>query len=62
MNNIASDIKKLQADANSLLLNWLENPPTERRQKQAMELLAEAVQMLNAAAINLGAVDVPDPK
>lgn len=60
MNNIASDIKKLHEDANKLFLDWLEHPPNDRRQKQAFELLSDAVQLLHAATINLGFVDVDD--
>ena len=60
MNRIADEIKILHDNANKLLLHWLEHPPIDRRQKQAFELLAEAVQLLHAATINLGIVDVED--
>jgi hypothetical protein len=60
MNQITDEIKILHDNANKLLLNWLEHPPIDRRQKQAFGLLAEAVQLLHAATINLGIVDVED--
>lgn len=62
MHMMANDIKKLHDDANKLFLDWLGHPPVDRRHKQAFELLAEAVQLLHAAAINLGAVDAEDAR
>ena len=50
----AQALKQLHNDANRLLLDWLEHPPQDRRHMQAFQLLAEAAQLLNAAAINLG--------
>ena len=57
---LADELKHLHINANKVLLHWLEHPPVDRRQKQAFEQLAEAVQLLNAASINLGIVDVED--
>jgi hypothetical protein len=57
MNNKAQELKKLHDDANRLLMEWLEHPPKDRRQLKAFELLSEAVQLLNAASINLGLDD-----
>jgi hypothetical protein len=58
--NRARDVKKLHNHANQLLIEWLDCPPAERRQIQALNLLANAIQMLHAACINLGAIEVPD--
>jgi len=54
------DLKKLHDQSEKILFDWLENPPVDRRQLQALNLLAEAVQMLHAACINMGAVEVQD--
>jgi hypothetical protein len=56
-NNKAQELKKLHDDANRVPMDWLEHPPNGRRHLQAFELLSEAVQLLNAASINLGLVD-----
>jgi hypothetical protein len=50
----AQALKQLHNDANRLLLAWLEHPPQDRHQVQAFQFLAEAAQLLYAAAINLG--------
>ncbi|MCK9605567.1 MAG: hypothetical protein M0R33_03840 [Methylomonas sp.] len=58
--NLTADIKNLRDKAQQLLLEWLESPPTDQRQKQAMHLLAEASQYLHAACVNLGLTDDSD--
>ena len=57
----ADDFKKLHDKAYGLLLKCLDCKPTDRRQKQSLELLANAVQLLHAASINMGVVKVRDP-
>ena len=57
---LADELKSQHNNANKVLLHWLEHPPVDRRQKRAFELLAEAVQMLNAATINLGIVEIDE--
>jgi hypothetical protein len=59
-NDKAQALKQLHDDANRLLMAWLEQPPKERRHMQAFQLLAEAAQLLNAAAINLGIAEGGD--
>lgn len=56
----ANNIKKLHYHAEQLLVDWLDNPPTERRQMQALNLFVEAVQLLNASCINLGVIEISD--
>ena len=51
---MTTDIKALHDLVEQTLLAWLENPPTDRRELQALALLAEAGQSLFAACINLG--------
>jgi hypothetical protein len=58
--NLASEINSLHERAEKLLLDWLETPPTDKRQKQALQLLAEASQNLHASVINLGLYDSVD--
>lgn len=58
--NLATEINVLHERAEKLLLDWLENPPTDKRQKQALQLLAEASQNLHASVINLGLYDSVD--
>ena len=53
-----TDIKELHDKTHKVLLEWLENPPKERRELQALQLLAEANQMLYAACINLKAIEI----
>jgi hypothetical protein len=60
MDKIAEDIRRLHEDGQKLLLDWLERPPKDRRQKQAFELLSEAVQLLRASSINLGFDEVDE--
>ncbi len=52
------DVKEVHDMVYQVLLDWLEAPPTERRELQALELLAEANQMLYAACINLGVAEI----
>lgn len=54
----ASDIKAIHDMSYQVLLEWLEKPPKDSREIQALQLLAEANQMLYAACINLGTVEV----
>lgn len=58
--NLATEINNLHERTEKLLLDWLENPPTDKRQKQALQLLAEASQNLHASVINLGLYDSVD--
>lgn len=51
----AADVKTLHDLSLQVLLNWLNTPPTGRREAQALQLLGEANQILYAACINLGA-------
>jgi hypothetical protein len=60
INKTASNIKNLRYLAEQLLMDWLDSPPTERRQLQALNLLVDAVQSLNSACINLGVIIIPD--
>lgn len=52
---ISDDIKDLHNLAEDVLLRWLDNPPTSRRELKALELLADAGQLLNSACINMTA-------
>ena len=54
MSVTATEIKVLHEMTYQVLLEWLESPPKDRRQLKALELLAEANQILYAACINLG--------
>lgn len=54
----AVDVKAIHDMTHQVLLDWLDKPPTERREVQALQLLAEANQMLYAACINLGTVEI----
>jgi hypothetical protein len=49
----AGDIKQLHLHAKQLLTVWLNYPPTDQRQIQALMLLANAILALQAAARNL---------
>ena len=60
MDDKAQALKRLHDDTNRLLMDWLEHPPQDRHQVQASQLLAEAAQLLNAAAINLGIAEGGD--
>ena len=60
MLNTANEIKKLRDRGEQVLIEWLENPPTDRRQVQALNLIADAIQLLHAACVNLGAVEIDD--
>lgn len=56
MNNAASEIKALHDLAEAVLLAWLAvESPTDRRRQKAIELLADAGQLLHSACVNLGA-------
>jgi len=52
------EVKELHDLSYKLLIAWLEEPPTDRRQRQALDLLAEANQKLYAACINVGAIKI----
>lgn len=58
MTTKTTDIKVVHDMVHQVLLNWLETPPTDRREVQALQLLAEANQMLYAACINLGVAEI----
>jgi hypothetical protein len=57
MSVAVSEVKALHDMTLRVLLDWLETPPTERREEQALQLLGEANQILYAACINLDAFD-----
>ncbi len=58
MKAIKNEVLALTDLAEHVLLAWLEIPPAERREKQALDLLADAAQSLYAACINLGLKNV----
>ncbi|MGZ4959663.1 MAG: hypothetical protein ACXV7J_10440 [Methylomonas sp.] len=58
MKTKTTDIKVVHDMVHQVLLDWLDTPPTERREVQALQLLAEANQMLYAACINLGVAEI----
>jgi hypothetical protein len=52
----ALEIRALHDMAEHVLLAWLAvESPTDRRRQKAIELLADAGQLLHSACINLGA-------
>ncbi len=54
-----NDIKALRDLAEDVLMQWLAvESPVDRRRQKALELLADAGQMLHAACINLGPVEI----
>ena len=56
MNNAASEVKALYDLAEHVLMAWLAvESPTDRRRQKAIELLADAGQLLHSACVNLGA-------
>ena len=56
MNNTASEVKALHDLAEHVLMAWLAvESPTDRRRQKAIELLADAGQLLHSACVNLGA-------
>jgi hypothetical protein len=54
MNSIADEVKYLYDHTELVLFQWLEDYPKDERQLQALQLVAEAGQILYAACINLG--------
>ncbi|MDD5410910.1 MAG: hypothetical protein PHF31_05770 [Methylobacter sp.] len=56
----AAEVRVIHDLTEEVLLSWLEAPPTERRHIQALDLLAEAIQLLRSACINLGEITEVD--
>ena len=53
-----NDIKALYDLAEDVLMDWLAHEsPAERRKQKALELLAEAGQLLHSACINLDVIE-----
>ncbi len=48
-----NNIKDLHFASCQVLIDWFDNPPKDRREMVAMELLSEVNQMLYAICINL---------
>jgi len=51
---ISEEIKALYDLTEDVLLSWLDQMPTDRREKKALELLSDAGQSLHSACVNLG--------
>ncbi|MDD2800209.1 MAG: hypothetical protein PHE96_02020 [Methylococcales bacterium] len=51
---ISEEIKALYELTEDVLLSWLDNVPTDKRELKALELLADAGQCLHSACVNLG--------
>lgn len=59
---IEHDLLALGQLAEGVLMDWLEHEsPSDRRRQQALQLLAEAGQLIQSACVNIGVVVVPDP-
>ena len=54
----ARDIKQLHRQSEQLLMVWLNCPPTDQRQMQALTLFAKAILALQTAANHLGDIDI----
>lgn len=54
MQTMANEVKALYDLTEDILLTWLDNVPTDKRELKALELLADAGQSLHSASINLG--------
>jgi len=52
--NTAIEIHALYQLTEQVLLLWLDNVPTDKRELKALELLADAGQCLHSACVNLG--------
>jgi len=53
---INEEIKALYELTEDVLLNWLDDVPTDRRELKALELLADAGQSLHSACVNMGVI------
>ncbi len=53
---ISEEIKALYDLTEDVLLLWLDDVPTDRREKKALELLSDSCQSLSAACLNLGVI------
>jgi len=51
---IQTEVKALYELCEDVLLVWLDNMPTDRREKKALELLSDSCQSLHSACVNLG--------
>lgn len=51
---ISEEIKALYELTEDVLLSWLDDVPTDRRELKALELLSDSCQSLSAACLNLG--------
>ena|GEM_PF-1833662 len=60
--NAAKEIKAIHDNAEQVLFDWLDNPPADWRQMQALNLLADAIQMLHSACINLDVIIEAEPE
>lgn len=60
--NAAKEIKTIHDNAEQVLFDWLDNPPADWRQMQALNLLADAIQMLHSACINLDVIIEAEPE
>jgi hypothetical protein len=54
------DVKAIHDLGAQILLDWLDSPPADWRQMRALNLLADAVQLLHASCINLDLGNEPD--
>jgi hypothetical protein len=50
-------IQTIHDEAKQVLVQWISHIPVDRRAKHSLQLLAEAVQLLSAAALNMTLVD-----
>ncbi|MDD5113013.1 MAG: hypothetical protein PHC94_03270 [Methylobacter sp.] len=53
---ISEEIKALYELTEDVLLSWLDNVPTDKRELKALELLADAGQCLHSACVNMGVI------
>jgi len=54
--NTAIEIHALYQLTEQLLLLWLDNVPTDKRELKALELLADAGQSLHSACVNMSVI------
>lgn len=58
MFSAADNLKALHDLAEDVLMSWLDQEtPNDKRRQKALELLADAGQLLHSACINLGAIE-----
>jgi hypothetical protein len=58
----AKKIKAIHDSAEQVLFDWLDNPPSDWRQMQALNLLADAIQLLHSSCINLDVILEAEPE